>query len=179
MNFDKVRQMNFDKLRTSLHDAAYRCDLAIIKKVVESGTVHIEQVASGCMTAIHVVCAQSKVFPDESTDCLEFLIQNGADINVLDLEEMTPLMHAAYALHPENIQMLLRAGADSRIQNHFQQGSQTAFTIACFAYHQRYLNGEIDDRSKAAVILLRLNGGIWTKDTRSMESFHVSTLLLL
>ena len=165
-------------LSTSLHDAAYRCDLAIFKKEVENGAVHIEQVAYGGMTPIHVVCAQGKVFPDESTDCLAFLIQYGADINIGDLEEMTPLMHSAYALHPENIQMLLRAGADSRLQNHCQQGSLTAFTIACLAYHQRYLNGESDDRSKAAVILLRLNGGDWTKETRLLESFHVSTLLL-
>jgi ankyrin repeat protein len=166
------------KLTTPLHDAAYRCDLAIMKKVVESGTVHIDQVAYGLMNPIHVVCAQSNFFPGKSTDCLDFLIQNGADINVGDIDEMTPLMHSAYALHPENIQMLLRAGADSRLQNHCQQGSQTAFTIACLAYHQRYLNGESDDRSKAAIILLRLNGGDWTKETRLLESFHVSTLLL-
>jgi ankyrin repeat protein len=51
------------------------------------------------------------------TDMLKFLISNGAEVNQSMPNGYTPLMSAAFLGHADQVQLLLRAGANSNLHD--------------------------------------------------------------
>lgn len=95
---------------TPLMLAAIKGRLAWVKALVAKGALINE---SG-WTALHYACSG----PDQGVTA--WLIQQGADINALSPNGSTPLMMAARYGAIQSAEVLLQAGADTRLRN--QQG---------------------------------------------------------
>jgi len=50
-------------------------------------------------------------------NCVKFMLDHHADPNIANNDGMSPLMYATYYMHPEAVQLLLRAGAKIDVKN--------------------------------------------------------------
>lgn len=76
--------------------------LEIVKLLVAAGADVNERNACGGGIPLH----------DAAPDVAEFLVENGADVNKLGDGDGVPLLYAAYMGEAENVELLLKHGAD-------------------------------------------------------------------
>jgi ankyrin repeat protein len=67
-------------------------------------------------------------------EIVSLLIQSGADVNGMDGDAMTPLMHASWNGHTKVVQLLLKAGADVNAE---AKWGDTAISFAREGKHQQ------------------------------------------
>jgi len=106
---------------TSLHRAAlHNARPEIIDKLIKIGT-DVNTTNDFNWTPLF--------YGTRSPETMKFLINAGANVNVRDTEDLTPLMTSAISLHStEFIETLVRAGADVNARS--SKTGRTAFLIA-------------------------------------------------
>lgn len=107
---------------TAVHDAVLRGDLQIVKALQASGAnLNIEGYNHGNYTPLII----ATWFHYDSPDIVQFLINNGANING------TSVFEAALGRNLEIVKMVVEAGADPHILGHsIHHGWTSALTIA-------------------------------------------------
>lgn len=104
----------------------------------------------------------------------EFLIENGAHVNLGGFEERTPLHFAARGGHVDFVKMLLKHNADSSMSN---LKGQTALHAA-LAYNPKYLSEEIQsNRIEVAKILIENDADIDKKDDKGRTALYLAAKL--
>ena len=91
----------------------------------------------------------------------KYLIQKGADVNVLDEDNLTPLHHAVEVGHLDMIKLLIEHGADLDIK-----GSNDEWT----ALHEASQHTRLD-----ILQLLVKNGAKFTREKDGMSCLHIAT----
>lgn len=96
--------------RTLLFDAVSEGYLNIAKNALELGAnINFRHPKTGT-TVLTWICRKSNV------KTIEFLLENGADINAKDFDNSNPLYQAAISEQPENVEILIKNGADPFIK---------------------------------------------------------------
>lgn len=94
--------------------ALYRPEALRIILQLKKDDIRFDLPNSKCnQNVMHLVAAVGSV------KCANYLIQAGADINVLDLEKSNPLHYAAYNRNFNMVALLLNRGTQAEAQNNF------------------------------------------------------------
>ncbi|MBY0353629.1 ankyrin repeat domain-containing protein [Candidatus Babeliales bacterium] len=103
---------NSPNLDYDLHDAACKNDLAWVKKLVLEKKANVNGTCMpGWVTPLQNVVARPNPFASERKAVLEFLVAQGALVNIYDNLGWTPLHWAALCGGVEIVRLLLNAGA--------------------------------------------------------------------
>ncbi|XP_053717143.1 ankyrin repeat domain-containing protein 53 isoform X1 [Synchiropus splendidus] len=108
---DTVRMKEFDRAKlTGLHIACLNGHLSTIRRLVESGVCCID--SRGCQghRPIHMVLSAHSA--PNTIHCLKYLLNKGANVNVLTDAGLTPLHQAASRGLLDCTQILVKAGAN-------------------------------------------------------------------
>lgn len=100
-----------DKYGDKLLYSVLMGDMDQTKELIESGVNINYQNAPLRNGVLHACTANSR----ENTQMLTYLIQNGADVNMQNVEGSTPLKFAIVTQQVESIKILLKHGADINI----------------------------------------------------------------
>ena len=116
---------------TPLHRAAWNGDMVTVMEQLESGVdPNIRDDLQ--RTPLHFAAYKGRISttpvedrvvgePDpgnyQTAEMVEYMLEKGADPNLRDKDESTPLMEAVPNGHTEIVEMLLKAGADPDIEN--------------------------------------------------------------
>ncbi len=94
--------------RYDLHEAVVNNDLVQVRKLLQKGTDinQLGPIRHGYGSALHIAVREGHL------DIAMLLIDRGAEIDVLDRKDFTPLHNAAWNGNLEMVQLLLEAGAD-------------------------------------------------------------------
>jgi ankyrin repeat protein len=112
------KQMQLLSMRNELANAADKGDLDTLNKILDQGVVYPNDHATGDdrldhPSALHLAASQG------FGDIVLELIRRGADVNVQDISEVTPLHYAARKNKIETAKILLDAGANVNAKNIF------------------------------------------------------------
>lgn len=112
-----------------LHDLVISQDYSTFEKIEKLSNLldlspenYINLVNKGCKTALNLA-VEHKVDPE----IVEFLLENGADANIPDLFNTTPLHNAIIYDQIESARILLNHGADAYFKN---DGGQSSIDLA-------------------------------------------------
>lgn len=94
---------------STLHDACYECNLSEVKRLVEI-RVNVNEKNKSGLTPLFVVI-QLPIYRKHRKDIYEYLIQQGANVNVSDQYGFTPLMQSIFGRDVELVDYLLQHGA--------------------------------------------------------------------
>jgi ankyrin repeat protein len=121
-------ELRDDRQNTALHFAAFYGKVDAAKRLLERGANPNAQDMSG-RSPLHLASPESNesMFYRRYAETMEVLLNYGAQINATDGFGDTPLHRAAYWVVPENVELLVRWGADRSIRNYERQ---TAFDVA-------------------------------------------------
>lgn len=126
---------------TPLMIAAAINDYDMVKFLVEKGAdvnakTHFEysSVVTPLLLSLDYEHIESRY--DENSSVAEYLINNGADINVTNEDGETPLMYASKVHNIKVIELLIQKGADVN----FYKGGSTALISACEYSHERNID---------------------------------------
>ncbi len=101
------------KILEALDDA----DFATIEKIVASGLCSLDEIREGYNWNWLHICLSIEQLEGVPRESIEYLIQHGNDVNLKDIDDMTPLHFAMRAKNVEAAKALLEAGADPNIPN--------------------------------------------------------------
>lgn len=116
---ERVRRIRFNSF-ACLFDAALEGDVEEVRHLVETEKIHPDTCNADGMTALHCACGTAAV------PVVRYLIERGANINVLDDHGWSPLHNAAYANSLDVARILLEHGADVEAT---ETGGQTALDL--------------------------------------------------
>ncbi|XP_032229100.2 ankyrin repeat domain-containing protein 29 [Nematostella vectensis] len=88
------------------HEAAENGDLATVKLIFEAKKIHPDVIDGWGMTSLHMAARGGFV------DCIQFLLEKGADINKTERRRKCPIHLAAQGGYLEAVQVLIRNKAD-------------------------------------------------------------------
>jgi len=97
---------------TPMHEAAVKGQTAVVEFLIKEVGVEVDSQEGTGSTPLHAAASLGKV------EMCQYLIQQGADIEALDVCGFTPLHQAATEGNIEVCQLLLGAGADIDSRNH-------------------------------------------------------------
>ena len=106
------------KLYCALSDG----QISVVKKYMDQGCDIHRITKTDRWTYLHNIFlspSKSDISPVES---IEFLIEQGLDVNAIDSYGYTPLMYAVRQQNTEGIQLLLQNGADELLEHHNNDG---------------------------------------------------------
>ena len=115
---------------TALHLAAEGGHLEVLKRLVEAGQDVNQRDGWFKRTPLMRAAVEGH------TDCVEYLIQNGAQLNLKDYERKTPLMRAAMEGRTDCVKYLLQNGAQLDLTDHV---GNTALHLAAEGGHLEVL----------------------------------------
>ena len=105
----------------SLRDAAQRADAESVKALLDAGIAADTGAADATQTPLYFAVAQACHTQGAETDWLvqtvSYLIAAGADVNRMDDNKNTPMMHAAQYCGPKIIGVLVAGGAKVDVKN--------------------------------------------------------------
>ena len=105
----------------SLRDAAQRADAESVKALLDAGVAADTGAADAMQTPLYFAVAQACHTQGAETDWLvqtvSYLIAAGADVNRMDDNKNTPMMHAAQYCGPKIIGVLVAGGAKVDVKN--------------------------------------------------------------
>jgi hypothetical protein len=105
----------------SLRDAAQRADAESVKALLDAGVAADTGAADATQTPLYFAVAQACHTQGAETDWLvqtvSYLIAAGADVNRMDDNNNTPMMHAAQYCGPKIIGALVAGGAKVDLKN--------------------------------------------------------------
>jgi hypothetical protein len=94
-----------------LMEAVANNDIDGVRFFSKSSAAVINQKNFGGATALHIAARQGNL------EMARILVENGADVNAIDLEGWTPLMRAAFFQNNEIVDLLLSNGAAAQLLN--------------------------------------------------------------
>lgn len=133
--------MNNDNI-LKFSDAVVFGDFDIVKSMVEENAEIINSQDKYGYTALH------NVMSEEEFEIVEYLIKNGADVNIQNEDGVTPLHLAAYT---ENANILLDNGAEINQQDNRGNTPLHAAVIAG-EEHREMIKFLIDNGADASII---------------------------
>jgi hypothetical protein len=105
----------------SLRDAALRADADSVKALLEAGVAPDTGAADATQTPLYFATAQACHLQGAETDWLvqtvSLLVTAGADVERMDDNKNTPIMHAAQHCGPKVIDVLVAGGAKLDVRN--------------------------------------------------------------
>ena len=107
--------------------ASARGDYASVKQLFESGNIKIDAINGKIGPAL--VSASY----GGHKEIVQFLLDNGANINIRDEKGTTPLMNAVIGEKTEIVKILLERGADPNLYVVNEKGEKTEVTAMTFA----------------------------------------------
>jgi ankyrin repeat protein len=105
MSSKEIPNINLKKLSKELYEAAYRCSVEDVRRLLEVGADVNWRTADG-LTSLHFAAKAGCV------DVVDLLIKTGTDVNARDDFGWTPLHYAAFKGSVEIIRRLIASGAD-------------------------------------------------------------------
>ncbi|CAD5124042.1 DgyrCDS12350 [Dimorphilus gyrociliatus] len=102
-------KMSKKSRHTALHSASRKNDRPAAALLIETGRCSINDKTPNGFTALHIACQYN------STDILEYLIENGANINIEAKNKVTPLHVASKCNKLESVIILLDNGANMEV----------------------------------------------------------------
>jgi hypothetical protein len=104
---------------------------------------------------------------DGDVSLAKALLERGSDINAIDGDGLTALMHAAWQGNEAMVELLVKAGADASVKD---RNGVTALSLACDAPNPRIINLLLEhDKAKGAAVLLE----VCKKDSTEMVKMLV------
>lgn len=103
----------------SLMSAVASNDIGGVRFFSKGGAALINQRNIGGATALHISCRE------KNFEIASLLIENGADVNVADNENWTPLMRASLAGADDIVELLLSKSADASVLNSVNESAIT------------------------------------------------------
>jgi hypothetical protein len=107
-----------------LMEAVTNNDIDGVRFFSKSSAAVINQKNFGGATALHLAARQG------SLEMARILVENGADVNAIDLEGWTPLMRAAFFQNNEIVDLLLSNGAAAQLLNSIGESAIVHATIS-------------------------------------------------
>ena len=104
------RKIRFDPLIVFL-DASLEGDLEQVKELIEKGTVSVNSCNDEGITALHCAACNGHL------EILKFLLEKGAEVNVVDIDGWTPLHGATCLGDVSVVTLLISHGADVHVIN--------------------------------------------------------------
>ena len=98
-------------------------ELWLIKRFVNAG-LDLNYKNNYDTTFLHAVIKNGRIKPEKSLAYVQFLIEEGLDVNAKDIVDKTPLIEAIEFNKPEYLDLLLQNGADP---NHQDKSGESAF----------------------------------------------------
>lgn len=86
-------------------------DLMTVKLLINRGIVHVDKRTSYKKTALAMACEKNRI------EIVSFLLEMGADVNVIDSYGNTPLLYACKKNNREIVSLLLNAGASVNVKD--------------------------------------------------------------
>lgn len=133
-------------------------DLWIIKKLIDAGLdVHYKN--NSDLSLLHEAVRNNRIKGEKSLAYVNLLIEEGLDVNAMNVVDETPLIYAIDYNKQDLIEILLQNGADP---NHRDKSGESAFFKAVvhkgdFKLYQKlreYASPEFDEPNKDGVTLL-------------------------
>lgn len=118
-----------DIIQGNYHSAAYLGDLALLRKHLK--TTPIDEVDKAGMTALHWAVLRGHEV------CVRFLLDRGADVDVLQKGLNTPLLLAAACGHETIARLLIDAGSD--VKNRNIKGHDAVFMAVLYGHASKGL----------------------------------------
>lgn len=132
-------------------------DLWIIKRFVDAG-LDLNYKNNYDATFLHSVIKNGRIKPEKSLSYVQFLIEEGLDVNAKDIVGKTPLIEAIEFNKPAYLDLLLQNGADP---NHQDQSGESAFfwtivhkaDLKSYLKLREYASPEFDQLNKEGVTM--------------------------
>ena len=90
-----------------LHYAVIEQDLQLVTRLVKTDKIHINQLSTEGTAPLHEACRNGHL------ECISILYQHGAELNLTDKNDMTPVEYAVQGGYFDCALFLLNLGADS------------------------------------------------------------------
>jgi uncharacterized protein len=100
-----------------IHRAVKQVDLTALEQIVRGNPSVVNEVEVHGWTALHMVPVNLRSYKSKALAVTTFLIENGADVNAVDVDGDTPLHEAVGQGLPEIAKLLLDNGAELEIAN--------------------------------------------------------------
>ena len=102
---------------STLMSATANNDVDGVKFFSKAGALVINQRNKGGATSLHIACREGNF------EIAKTLIENGANVNIVDNEGWTPLMRASLAGNKEIVEILLKNGAKANLLNSLNESA--------------------------------------------------------
>jgi hypothetical protein len=102
---------------STLMSATANNDVDGVKFFSKAGALVINQRNKGGATSLHIACREGNF------EIAKTLIDNGANVNIVDNEGWTPLMRASLAGNKEIVEILLKNGANANLLNSLNESA--------------------------------------------------------
>lgn len=109
---------------STLMSATANNDIEGVKFFSEAGPSVINQRNKGGATSLHIACREGNF------DIVKILIENGANLNVVDNEGWSPLMRASLVGNEKIVEILLKNGAKAHLLNSLNESALIHATTA-------------------------------------------------
>ena len=102
---------------STLMSATANNDIDGVKFFSKAGALVINQRNKGGATSLHIACRESNF------EIAKILVDNGANVNIVDNEGWSPLMRASLAGNKEIVELLLKNGAKAHLLNSLNESA--------------------------------------------------------
>lgn len=102
---------------STLMSATANNDIEGVRFFSEAGPSIINQRNKGGATSLHIACREGNF------DIVKILIDNGANVNIVDNEGWSPLMRASLASNAKIVELLLKNGAKAQLLNSLNESA--------------------------------------------------------
>lgn len=130
--------------------AVHQGKLDLVKAAIAEGADVNCRGTNGLTPLLQTVSAATAPFEPERRHCVAFLVEQGAEVNAMDSNRRTALMHATRAGDLETVRMLVDGGAAVKRRDRFHK---TAILYAAEGGHRGillYLGGALKVQTGAA-----------------------------
>lgn len=114
----KKTQKHISELKNTLRVAACNGDIELLKSAIASGVDINDTSTFSRRTALMIAVS------NEQIECINILLENGANPNIPDMYGMTPIHFAVTKNSPDIIEMLVLAGANKDVLTNEGSGIQ-------------------------------------------------------
>ena len=102
---------------STLMSATANNDIDGVRFFSKAGALVINQRNKGGATSLHIACRESNF------EIAKILIENGANVNIVDNEGWSPLMRASLTGNKEIVEILLKNGAKAHLLNSLNESA--------------------------------------------------------